>query len=160
MLKVKRENVADKIDKLLEQNRHLEKIIDQYKQQMANQQSGSLASKATPVDGIQVLATELASGDSDTLRKTLDNLKQELGSAAIVLSSVNQDRIQIVAGVTKECLKYFNATQLLNQVALQVGGKGGGRPDFAQGGGDKPQELPGALASVLAWVQEKVQNTQ
>jgi alanyl-tRNA synthetase len=158
ILKVKRESVVEKIDKLIDHNRQLEKTIDQYKQQMANQQSGSLASHATKIDGIQVLATQLNSGDTETLRKTMDNLKQELGEAAIVLSCVNEDKIQMIAGVTKGCLSYFNATQLLNQVATQVGGKGGGRPDFAQGGGDKPQELPAALASVVAWVREKVQN--
>ncbi len=159
ILKVKRESVSEKIEKLLDQNRQFEKIIDQFKQQMANQQSDSLSSKATAVDGIQVLATQLSSGDTETLRKMMDNLKQELGAAAIVLSSVRDDKIQIVAGVTKECLSYFNATQLLNQVANQVGGKGGGRPDFAQGGGDKPSELPAALSSVVEWVREKVQNT-
>lgn len=158
ILKAKRENISEKLEKLLDQNRQFEKIIDQYKQQMANQQSGSLASQATAVNGIHVLASQLPSGDTDTLRKMMDNLKQELGAVAIVLASVQENRIQLIAGVSKECLPYFNATELLNQVALKVGGKGGGRPDFAQGGGDKPEALPAALASVVDWVKEKVQN--
>ena len=106
--------------------------------------------------GIKVLATQLRGVDSDTMRSTLDQLKQQLGSVAIVLATVKDSDVQLVAGVTKDCLTYFNATELLNQVAHQVGGKGGGRPDLAQGGGNAPQGLTSALKSVTAWVEEKL----
>lgn len=156
LLKTGRDTVTEKVMQLLEQNRDLNKRVSQMKQAVANQQSGSLADQAIDIEGIKVLAVEIADADRDTMRNTIDQLKQQLGSAAILLASIKDNKIQIVAGVTKSCLEYFKAGDLLNQVAQQVGGKGGGRPDFAQGGGEHPDKLPAALTSVPEWVKQQL----
>ena len=152
-LKTNRENVIKKFDQLIDQQKQMTREITRLKQQLANQQSGSIRDQVVDVEGIHVLAANMGAVDRDTLRKTLDQLRQELGSAAIILASVEEEKIQLVSGLSKDCLSHFNATQLLNQVAGQVGGKGGGRPDMAQGGGDNPAALPDALASVADWVK-------
>ena len=157
LLKTNIHNIGNKLSQLLQQNRELERELAKVKQHHANRQVDHLGQQAVNVAGIKVLAAELQGADRDTLRNTLDQLKQELGRSAIVLSTVSQDRqIQIVASVTQDCLPYFNATQLLNQVAHQVGGKGGGRPEMAQGGGNHPQALALALHSVTDWVKTKL----
>lgn len=156
LLKTNPNNVFNKLNQLLEEHRTLEKELAKLKQQIANQQTAKLLEEAVDVGGLKVLAVRLRAVDRDTLRNTLDQLKQELGSAAIVLASVKEDKIQMVAGVTKDFTSCINAVDLLNQVALQVGGKGGGRPDLAQGGGDAPQSLSEALKSVVPWVEKKL----
>ncbi|WP_423063856.1 alanine--tRNA ligase [Candidiatus Paracoxiella cheracis] len=156
LLKTNPNNVFNKLNQLLEEHRTLEKELVKLKQQIANQQTAKLLEEAVDVGGLKVLAVRLRTVDRDTLRNTLDQLKQELGSAAIVLASVKEDKIQMVAGVTKDFTSCINAVDLLNQVALQVGGKGGGRPDLAQGGGDAPQSLSEALKSVVPWVEKKL----
>ena len=99
---------------------------------------------------------ELQGVNRETLRSSLDQLKQHLGEAAILLASVENEQVQLVSAVTRGCLPYFNAGQLLNHVALQVGGKGGGRPEMAQGGGPLIAALPVALASLPSWVANQV----
>lgn len=156
LLKTHRDNLPTKLTQLVEEHHQLAKALDKLKQQLANQQTVDIATKAVDVGGVKVLAVELHEVDSNTLRNTLDQLKTQLGKAAIVLAVVKNNKVQLVAGVSKNCLESFNATDLLNQVARQVGGRGGGRPDMAEGGGDAPQQLQPALASVVDWVKGKM----
>lgn len=155
-LKVPEVNLEDRLQQLLTQQRELEREVQQLRQQHANRQLGQLGDQAQDLGRFKVLAAELKGVDRETLRSTLDQLKQSLGSAAIVLGTVQQDQVQLVAAVTPDCLPYFDATALLNQVAHQVGGKGGGRPEMAQGGGTDPRALSGALASVAGWARAKL----
>jgi alanyl-tRNA synthetase len=108
------------------------------------------------VKGIKVLAATLEGADAKTLRETLDKLKDKLGSAAIVLVAADGGRVSLIAGVTADLTAKVKAGELVNYVAQQVGGKGGGRPDMAQAGGTEPARLPDALASVRAWVEGRV----
>jgi len=156
LLKTNPNNVVNKLNQLLENHRVLEKTLLKLKSQVANQQTSKLAEEAVNIAGLNVLAVQLRSVDRDTMRNTLDQLKQALGSAAVVLAGVKENKVQIVAGVTKDYTSRISAVSLLNQVAEQVGGKGGGRPDLAQGGGDAPQSLSQALKSVVPWVEKKL----
>jgi alanyl-tRNA synthetase len=156
ILKSKRHEMVVKVSQVLENNRQLSKELARTKQALANQQSGSLSDQAIDVNGIQVLAVELPEIDRETLRHMLDRLKSDLTSYAIVLATVEKGAVQLVAGVSKDCLPSFNATELLNTVASRVGGKGGGRPDLAQGGGDDPEQLESALGRVVDWVRERL----
>ncbi|WP_431520736.1 DHHA1 domain-containing protein [Chromatium okenii] len=104
------------------------------------------------VNGIKVLAVELAGAEPKTLRDTLDQVKDKLGSAVVVLATVADGKVSLVAGVTKDLTNRFKAGELIGVVAAQVGGKGGGRPDMAQAGGTDPAGLPAALALVADWV--------
>lgn len=160
MLKTSSDNIIEKLKQTLLENRTLIKKLTKFKQQLAKQQTSSLAHQAEEVAGVQVLVANMGAVDRDTLRSTLDQLKQQFDKAAIVLASVKDNHVVLVSGVSKNCLPYFNATELLNQVAHQVGGKGGGRADMAQGGGNQPQALPAALASVKPWVQNKMAQTK
>ncbi len=156
ILKVNRNEVANQLMQVLEQNKHLQRELATLKQQLAHQQSGSLVKQAVEILGVQVLAVKLPLVDRVTLRTMLDDLKQKLGSAAVILATVEAEKVQLAAVVSKDCLIYFNASELLNHVASQVGGKGGGRPELAEGGGDKPLELARALKSVAEWVKGKL----
>lgn len=156
LLKTTSDNIQPKLFQLIEENKKLMKELNRLKQRMVVQQSDSLVEQAVEVEGIHVLAVQIGTVERDTLRNTMDQLKQELGHAAIVLASIQKEKVLLVAGVTKYCLKYFNATELLNHVAYQVGGKGGGRPDLAQGGGTQPEHLTQALNSVVDWVTKKL----
>lgn len=111
-----------------------------------------MSSQAVDVNGIKVLAANLEGADVKTLRDTLDQLKNKLGTSAIVLAAVNGTKISLVAGVSKDAIDKVKAGDLVNSVASQVGGKGGGRPDMAQAGGDNPENLAAALKSVADWV--------
>lgn len=158
LLKVNQNEIMSKLEQLLTDQRTLEKELNTLKQQVANQQSNLLATQAVSIGTIKVLTAELKKADPETLRASIDQLKQQLGSAAIVLATVTEKQeIRLVAGVTKDCLSLFTAPELLTHVAHQVGGFGGGRPDLAQGGGNQPAMLNQALASVLAWVKTKLQ---
>jgi alanyl-tRNA synthetase len=143
-----------KVDLMLEKNRHLEKELTQLKAKLATQAGADLASQAQDVNGIKVLAANLKDIDPKSLRDTADKLKDKLGQAAIVLSTVNNGKVSLVAGVSKAETNKIKAGDLLNHVAKQVDGKGGGRPDMAQGGGSNPDALESALASVVKWVKE------
>ena len=153
MLKGNRDDVSTRVSQLIEKNRSLEKELAQLKGKLASSQGSDLSSQAVDVNGIKVLAANLEGADVKTLRDTLDQLKNKLGTSAIVLAAVNGKKISLVAGVSKDATSKIKAGDLVNSVATQVGGKGGGRPDMAQAGGDQPENLSAALKSVVAWVQ-------
>ncbi len=155
-LKTNREDVAAKVTQLIKNNKQLEKELEQIKSKMATKAGGDLSAQAKEINGIHVLATLLEGADVKTLRETMDQLKNKLGKAAIVLASVNGEKITIIAGVTKAETKIIKAGDLVNVVAVPCGGKGGGRPDMAQAGGNQPENLEKALSSVEKWVEEKV----
>ena len=134
----------------------LEKELSALKSRLATSQGDELVSQAVDIAGVKVLAAQLEGADSKTLRETLDKLKDKLKSAAIVLSSVGDGKVSLIAGVTADATARVKAGELVNFVAQQVGGKGGGRPDMAQAGGTEPANLKAALASVPAWVQERL----
>lgn len=156
LLKTNTDEVGDKVAQLVKNNRSLEKEIEQLKSKIAAKAGGDLTSKAKEINGIQVLAALLEGADVKALRETMDQLKNKLGKAAIVLASVNDNKITIIAGVTKAETKQIKAGDLVNVVAIPCGGKGGGRPDMAQAGGNKPENLESALNSVEKWVQEQL----
>ncbi len=155
LLKSDRDAVADKVSQLLERSRRIEKELEQVKEKLASSRGSDLASRAVDVNGIKVLAARLDGADSKTLRNTVDQLKNKLGSAAIVLAAVDGNKITLIAGVTKDATDRIKAGDLVNSVARQVGGKGGGRPDMAQAGGNRPDALPAALDSVPDWVRQQ-----
>ena len=155
LVKGSRDDVAEKVAQLQEKNRALEKELQQLKGKLASTQGSDLAAQAVDVNGIKVLAARMDGADTKTLRDTLDQLKNKLGSAAVVLGAVDGNKITLVAGVTKDQTATIKAGELVNQVATQVGGKGGGRPDMAQAGGNQPEHLDAALESVAAWVEDK-----
>jgi len=126
------------------------------KGKLASSQGDELVNQAVDIQGVKVLAAQLEAADPKGLRDTLDQLKNKLGSSAIVLATVQGDKVSLVAGVSKDQTQVIKAGELVNVVAQQVGGKGGGRPDMAQAGGNQPQALSAALASVPEWVREKL----
>ncbi len=138
LAKTGRESLADRIAQLLEQNRRFEKEISSLQGKLASNQGSDLASQAIEINGIQVLAAELKNMDVKQLRISLDQLKEKLGTAAILLATVKDNKISLVAGVTKNATDKIKAGDLLTHIAKKVGGKGGGRPDMAQGGGNDP----------------------
>ncbi len=156
LVKGNREDVTTRVSQMIERNRKLEKELDALKAKLASSQGGDLAAQAQDVGGIKVLAARLDGADAKVLRETVDQLKNKLGAAAVVLASVNGDRISLVAGVTRDESKRIKAGDLVNQVATQVGGKGGGRPDMAQAGGNQPENLDPALDSVADWVAQQL----
>jgi len=155
-VKGSRDVVVDKVRQLLDRQRKLEKELEQLKAKLASSQGSDLAGQAVDVAGIKVLAANLEGVDPKALRDTMDQLKNKLGSAAIVLAAVQGDKISLVAGVTKDLTDRLQAGKLLQEVAQQVGGKGGGRADMAQGGGTEPAKLPAALAAVSGWVAREM----
>jgi alanyl-tRNA synthetase len=148
--------VEERVAQLLERTRSLEKELDRLKGKLASSQGDDLVNQAVDIQGVKVLAAQLEAADPKGLRDTLDQLKNKLGSSAIVLATVQGDKVSLVAGVSKDQTQAIKAGELVNVVAQQVGGKGGGRPDMAQAGGNQPQALPAALASVPDWVREKL----
>jgi len=154
LVKGSRDDADEKVAQMLDRQRQLEKELKQLKGKMASSQGSDLASQAVEINGIKVLAARLDGADTQVLRDTLDQLKNKLGSAAVVLATVDGDKVSIVAGVTKDQTGQLKAGELVNFVASQVGGKGGGRPDMAQAGGNQPEHLDEALASVPGWVEQ------
>ena len=155
-LKVTPGEAHSRVSALLEQSRQLERELAALKSRLAAAQGDDLASAALDVKGAKVLAATLAGADLNALRETMDKLRDKLGSAAIVLSSVADGKVTLIAGVTADLTGKVKAGELVNFVAQQVGGKGGGRPDMAQAGGSEPGKLPAALASVKDWVAQKL----
>jgi alanyl-tRNA synthetase len=145
-----------RIAQVLDQVKALEKELAAVKGKLASSQGDDLLGQAVDVKGIKVLAARLEGADAKTLRETMDKLKDKLKSAAIVLAAVEGDRVQIAAGVTADSTGKVKAGELVNFVAQQVGGKGGGKPDMAMAGGTDPSKLGAALASVQGWVSERV----
>ncbi len=156
MFKGAREQLAERVRQTLEHNRQLEKEVERLKAKLASSQGSDLAAQAREIDGLQVLAARLDGADPKSLRETVDQLKNKLGSAAVVLATVSGGKVALVAGVSKDNTDKLKAGELVNMVAQQVGGKGGGRPDMAQAGGSQPEGLDAALASVPEWVREKL----
>ena len=155
-LKVTPAEVPARVTGVLEQVRALEKEIAALKGKLASAQGDELLAQAVDVKGIRVLAATLQGADAKTLRETLDKLKDKLKTAAIVLASVEGDKVQLAAGVTADSISRVKAGELVNFVAQQVGGKGGGKPDMAMAGGTDASRLPQALASVVGWVGERL----
>ncbi len=155
-LKVLRADVPARVISLLDQVRGLEKELDALKGKLASTQGDELLSHAVDVGGIKVLAARLEGADAKALRETLDKLKDKLKTAVVVLASVEGGKVQLAAGVTADTLGRVKAGELVNFVAQQVGGKGGGKPDMAMAGGTDPSGLSAALNSVRAWVAERV----
>ncbi len=156
LLKTNRLDVDKKLQQLLDKVQNQERELTRIKQQLAGQQTGDLAQQVEQVGDYQLLVVELPEIDQQTLLTTLDRLKDKLAPCAIVLATVNNNRVQLVASVSQDLLAHFNAVELLNHVATQVDGKGGGRPDLARGGGEKPAALAEALKSVKQWMQKKL----
>jgi len=155
-LKASRDNLLPRIEQLQANNRSLEKEIEALKSKLASQTGGDLAAQAQEVKGIKVLAASLDGANVKTLRETVDQLKNKLGAAAVVLASSADGKVSIIAGVTRAESERIRAGDLANLVAEQCGGRGGGRPDMAQAGGDQPENLAAALESVLPWVESKL----
>ena len=155
-LKADRDTVGAKVVAVLGRNRELEKEVERLKTRLGATQSTELTDQAEDMDGIKVLAVKLEGADAKSLRGTMDALKDKLGSAVIVLAAVNDDKVSLIAGVTKDNTDRVKAGPLVNFVAEQVGGKGGGRPDMAQAGGNDPSKVDQALATVSAWVSEQL----
>ncbi len=155
-VKAATDQVEAKVAQLAERNRALEKELQQLKGQLATRAGGDIMSNAVDVGGLKVLAARLDGADSKTLRDTLDKLKDKLGSGAVVLGAAEGDKVSLVAGVTKDQTKNIKAGELVNFVAGQVGGRGGGRPDMAQAGGNNPAALDGALNSAVDWVRQQL----
>lgn len=158
LLKGDSNNLADKVRSVLERTRQLEKELQQLKEQAAAQESANLSSKAIDVNGVKLLVSELSGVEPKMLRTMVDDLKNQLGSTIIVLATVVEGKVSLIAGVSKDVTDRVKAGELIGMVAQQVGGKGGGRPDMAQAGGTDAAALPAALASVKGWSARNCNN--
>ena len=156
LVKGSAQDVEAKVNQLVERSRRLEKELEQIKAKLASQQGSDLASQAVEVDGIKVLVARMDGIDPKALRDTVDQLKNKLGSAAVLLATVAEGKVSLIAGVTKDQTGRLKAGDLVNSVAERVGGRGGGRPDMAQAGGTQPENLDAALADVIAWVKSRL----
>jgi alanyl-tRNA synthetase len=155
-LKVTPSEVQGRVGAVLDQVRGLEKELAALKGKLASAQGDELLTQAVDVKGLKVLAAMLQGADAKTLRETMDKLKDKLKTAAIVLAAVDGAKVQLAAGVTNDSLARLKAGELVNFVAQQVGGKGGGKADLAMAGGTDATKLPQALASVQGWVAERL----
>ncbi|NEV63280.1 alanine--tRNA ligase [Thiorhodococcus minor] len=152
MLKGSREDVEERVAQLMDKARRLEKDLEQLKAKLASSAGQDLAAQAVEVEGIRVLSARLDGADPKSLRTTMDQLKDKLGSAVVVLATESDGKVSLVAGVTKDLTDRVKAGDLIREVAQKVGGKGGGRPDMAQAGGSDPAGIPAALELVSGWV--------
>ena len=155
-LKTSADKAVDKVQQLLEKNRSLEKELEKIKSKLASSAGDEMTSQAVDVNGFKVLAVKLDDVDPKALRDLADQLKNKLGTAALVLAVVSGDKVSLIASVSKDAMDKVKAGELVNFVATQVGGKGGGRPDMAQAGGNDPTHLASALKAVPEWVKEKL----
>src|SRR5882757_7924143 len=153
-----REDVDEKVRELVERSRRLEKEVQQLKSKLASGQSGDLSVQAKDIGGIKVLAAQVDGSDAKALRDAMDQLRNKLGSSVIVLATVKEGKVVLVAGVSADLLDRFRAGDIVGAVAAQVGGRGGGRADFAQAGGTKPENLVAALAVVETLVRSPRSN--
>lgn len=149
-------NLIEKVKGLIEHAKSVEKELQQLKAQQAAQESSSLVSKAIDIKGVKLLVSQLNGVEPKMLRTMVDDIKNQMGSGVIVLATVYDDKVSLIAGVTKDLVDRLKAGELIAPVAQSVGGKGGGRPDMAQAGGTDCEALPAALASVEAWVAAKL----
>jgi alanyl-tRNA synthetase len=146
--------VEKAVQNLLDEKKALERELAKLRSRLAMGQGADLGSQAVDVKGVKVLAATVEGADAKTLREAMDKLKDSLKSAAIVLGAVSEGKVSLIAGVTADLTGKVKAGELVNFVAQQVGGKGGGRPDMAQAGGTEPGKLPAAMESVKAWVEQ------
>jgi alanyl-tRNA synthetase len=156
LVKANSSNLNDKVRGLVDHVRALEKELQQLRDQQAAQESASLSSSAIDINGAKLLVSELSNVEPKMLRTMVDDLKNQLGSAVIVLATVAEGKVSLIAGVTKDLTDRVKAGELVGELAQQVGGKGGGRPDMAQAGGTDAQALKGALAGVESWVTSRL----
>ncbi|HHG9122765.1 TPA: alanine--tRNA ligase [Klebsiella pneumoniae] len=156
LLKGDSHNLGEKVRAALERTRQLEKELQQLKEQAVAQESANLSSKAEEINGVKLLVSELTGVEPKMLRTMVDDLKNQLGSTIVVLATVADGKVSLIAGVSKDVTDRVKAGELVGMVAQQVGGKGGGRPDMAQAGGTDASALPAALASVKGWVSAKL----
>lgn len=156
LLKGDSHNLGEKVRAALERTRQLEKELQQLKEQAAAQESANLSSKAEEINGVKLLVSELTGVEPKMLRTMVDDMKNQLGSTIVVLATVADGKVSLIAGVSKDVTDRVKAGELVGMVAQQVGGKGGGRPDMAQAGGTDASALPAALASVKGWVSAKL----
>ena len=156
LVKSGRDDVDGRVAQLVERNRTLEKELEQLKAKLASAAGSDLAGSALEIDGVKVLMAKLEGADPKSLRDTMDQLKNKLGAAVILLAAVQGDKVSLVAGVTKDQTGRIKAGDLVKFVAEQVGGRGGGRPDMAQAGGNDPAALPAALEAAEAWVRQQL----
>jgi alanyl-tRNA synthetase len=156
LLKTQPDELAERVSGILDNVRSLEKELARLKARLASGQGDDLAGQAIDVKGAKVLAATMEGADVSALRDTLDKLKDKLQSAVIVLASVSDGKVSLIAGVTPSLTSRVKAGELVNMVASQVGGKGGGRPDMAQAGGTQPENLSAALVSVKGWVEQRL----
>ena len=154
LLRIQRSQAPVKVEQLLKRNRELEKELASVRQQLASGNSGNVAEKITEIEGIKVLASRMDGADAKTLREAIDRFKDRLQSAVVVLASVDNGKVRLAVGVTRNNLDRIRAGDVIRPVAEQVGGRGGGRPDFAEAGGNNPAALDAALGSVPSWVAE------
>jgi len=157
LIKANSTNLNDKVKALAEHTRVLEKQVQQLKDQQAAQKSASLADQVTEIGGVKVLVSELPAVEPKLLRTMVDDLKNQLGSAVIVLGTVSEDKVSLIVGVTKDLTDRIKAGELIGLIAPKVGGKGGGRPDMAQAGGNLPDALTATLAEVPSIISNKLQ---
>jgi len=155
-VKSNRDGLDEKIQQILERSRHLEKELEKLKSKMASAAGSDLASQAIEINGVKLLTARLDEADPKSLRDLVDQLKNKLGSAAILLAAVKDGKVNLIAGVTPDQTARIKAGDLVNLVASQVGGKGGGRPDLAQAGGNDPTKLDAALSEIPDWVRQKL----
>jgi alanyl-tRNA synthetase len=158
MLRGSRDDVDEKVRELVERSRRLEKELQQLKSKLASGQGGDLTSQAKDVGGIKVLAAQIDGADAKSLRDAVDQLKSKLGSSVVVLATVQDGKVVLVAGVSADLLTRMKAGEIAGAVAAQVGGKGGGRADFAQAGGSQPENLGRALAGVESLIRSRLSN--
>ncbi len=160
LVKGSAQDVELKVSQLVERSRKLEKELEQLKGKLASAQGSDLASQAVDIAGLKLLVARLDGIDPKSLRDTVDQLKNKLGSAAILLATVAEGKVSLIAGVTKDQIGRIKAGDLVNCVAEKVGGRGGGRPDMAQAGGTQPENLDAALADVANWVKSQVNTSE
>ncbi|MDA8421194.1 MAG: alanine--tRNA ligase [Pseudomonadota bacterium] len=156
MVRGTRDDVERRVEQLNSRLRHAEKELDTFRGKMASSQGDALVGATREISGVKVVATRMDGADGKALREAVDRLKDKLGSAAIVLASVNEGKVTLISGVTKDLIGRLHAGELVNEVASHVGGKGGGRPDMAQAGGNDPSALDEALAQVHDWIARKM----
>jgi len=157
LLKTDPQGLPTRIKQVIEQNKIVEKELEKLKRQIASNATTDVLSQVSEIKGVKVLSTVLQGVEAKVLRTMVDDFKNQLGSAIIVLGIAEDNKVSLIVGVTKDLVKKIRAGDLVNFVAQQVGGKGGGRPDMAQAGGSEPQNLDSAIASVQAWLEEKLQ---
>ena len=153
VVKTSADNLVEKVQQILHNNRQLEKELEQLKVKLASAAGSDIAAEAVKLGEVSLLAKTVQGFNAKTLRDTVDQLKNKLGSSVVLLASVEDGKVSLVAGVSKDLTDRVKAGDLVNMVATQIGGKGGGRPDMAMAGGSDVQALPAAMASVKVWVE-------